>query len=120
MKYKVFNSYGAFELKSKNINLNYKDIENIIVKTPDGQEGYIKIVGSQHIYEHGYSANEDIYKFITLDYKIINIPDEVEIDGATNLLFSKIHAVENLDSAILIGKTITVNGFDGTFNYDSE
>lgn len=79
MTYKVFNSYGGFSLEVKNEKLHYLDIVDKKVKTPKGDEGYIRIVGTNNIYEHGYSATEDIYKIITLDYRVINIPSELEI-----------------------------------------
>jgi len=120
MIYKIFNSYGGFELSNGDIKLNYEDIKNIQVKTLSGDEGYIRIVGSTHIYEHGYSANESIYKIITLDHRVISLPDEIEIDGATNLMFSKIHEVEDLKNSVLVGKLIRVDGTNGTFKYDVE
>lgn len=84
MKYKVFNSYGGFELKNGNIRLQYKDIEHILVKTPNGEEGYVRIVGTNYVHEQGYSANENIYKLITLDYRVLNITNELEIENYDN------------------------------------
>jgi flagellar basal body rod protein FlgF len=119
MIYKVFNSYGGFSLKNEDLEVSYKDIENIPVKTIDGQEGFVRIVGSTHVYEHGYSANEDIYKIVTLDYKVINIPSELIVEGVYNLMFSKIHEAEKPPFiSNLVGGILEVNGKDGVFKYN--
>lgn len=73
MRYKVFNSYGGFSLKNGGTELNYEDIENKLVQTLDEQTGYIRVVGTTNIHEHGYSANENIYKLITLNYNVVKI-----------------------------------------------
>jgi len=120
IKYKVFNSFGGFSLENEDTKLGYEDIKNVTVSTADGERGYIRIVGSTHIYEQGYSANEDIYKLITLDYEVLSLPDVLEIDAMTNLMFSKIHETEKSPThSVLVGKILRINGFDGSFNYNN-
>lgn len=79
MEYKVFNSYGAFYLESKRKKLSYDEVKKLVVVTSKGDEGYIRKVGTNSVQEHGYSAQEDIYKLITLDYKVISIPKRINI-----------------------------------------
>ena len=79
MIYKVFNSYGGFSLENEKEELKYDDIKDLIVETLNGEKGYIRVVGTNHVYEHGYSADENIYKIITLDYQVIGLPKELKI-----------------------------------------
>lgn len=80
MEYKVFNSYGGFSLKSEEGELTYLGVRDKIVETLFGDKGYIRLVGTNNVREHGYSAEENIYKIITLDYNVINLPNVIKIN----------------------------------------
>ena len=79
MEYKVFNSYGGFSLENEGVKLAYADIKDKKVETLNGEIGYIRIVGVNNVHEHGYSAQENIYKLITLNYEVISLPDTLKI-----------------------------------------
>lgn len=81
MEYKVNNSYGGFSLKGGQTKLHYNDIKNSVITTSEGVKGYIRVVGTNIVVEHGYSAEEDIYKIITLDYQVLDLPEKIYVES---------------------------------------
>ena len=79
--YKFSASYGGMELKSQDTGktLVFSDIKDEWLYM-NGQRGKIRIVGEQHIYEHGYSGYEPIYKFVNEDLEVLSISKIISID----------------------------------------
>lgn len=78
MEYKVSNGYGEFSLKNEETSLSYAEVKDSIVQTLNGEIGYIRRVGTTRVHDHGYSAEENIYKIITLDYDVIDLPNMIK------------------------------------------
>ncbi len=113
----VSNSYGSCSLKSDSLEFFAKDVEKCLLELNDKNKGYIRVTGSQHIYEHGYSAQESIFSFITEDYKVIGIHsgDKMKIiKGVPTIRIESSVKISN----IYTKSVLEINGLDGSFKYD--
>lgn len=118
MELKIEYGYGSCTFSNENIKLDASEICNCLVLLNKKHIGYIRCVGSEYIYGHGYSAQEDIYKLITESFEIISIGsgDMIEILDISKIEKVFIEKIEPLKEKSLL----EVNGFNGTFTYDLE